>query len=212
MSRKKAEYRMGTGATSMLMIFIVLCLTTLSILSYSTAKSDLAMTKRSLMMVETYYEAANRAQQIIAEIDAQNVKIRKDTLEAALKEAEEAYAQFESVERSYIEEAALEISGRMYAQAAEQIKVEGVDTTFTEGKYLSFSVDAGHDRLVRVILELLPPGDPERYRIICHNLVFIDNWELESEFELFQAPDMAMDEGEDQSEQDDDAGIELILD
>lgn len=67
---KAPEYRVGVGASSIVMIFIVLCLTTLGILSFSSARANLALTQRRTTQVQAYYGADAKAQRLIAEIDA----------------------------------------------------------------------------------------------------------------------------------------------
>lgn len=63
-------YRMGIGASSVLLIFVVLCLTTLGVLSYASARASQALTDRRQTQVEAYFEASAAAQRAIAEIDA----------------------------------------------------------------------------------------------------------------------------------------------
>lgn len=70
MTRVKPEYRVGIGASSILMIFVVLCLTTLGVLSYASARADLALTERRAERVMAYYEAAAGAQRQLTQIDA----------------------------------------------------------------------------------------------------------------------------------------------
>lgn len=63
------EYRVGVGASSILMIFIVLSLTTLGVLSFASARADLALSDRRQAQVEAYYAAEADAQALIAQID-----------------------------------------------------------------------------------------------------------------------------------------------
>lgn len=73
-----SEYRVGVGASSILMIFIVLCLTTLGVLSFVSAKANLSLTDRRTQQVTAYYESNARADALIAEIDAIISEARKD--------------------------------------------------------------------------------------------------------------------------------------
>lgn len=83
---KSAEYRVGIGASSILMIFIVLCLTTLGVLSFASARANLTLTQRRLEQVEAYYEGVAQAQTLLAQIDA-----------ALLAASEDADTYFEQV-------------------------------------------------------------------------------------------------------------------
>lgn len=67
--REKQNLSIGTGVPSILMIFVVLCLTTFGVLSISSGKADLNLTKKNGLQIEAYYEADGRAQEILMEID-----------------------------------------------------------------------------------------------------------------------------------------------
>lgn len=159
-NKHKQEYRVGTGATSMLMIFIVLCLTTLSILSYSSARADLAITKRNVEMNEKSNEAVCAAQRIIAEIDGQLVAARAQT------DDDDEYADLVSL-----------------------ISVDDVEINADESMELSFLVNAGYDRWLDVTMQITPLWDTStRYYLVRHVLSFDDDsWEPDfGDFMLFQ--------------------------
>ncbi len=78
-------YRVGVGASSVLMIFVVLSLTTLGVLSFASARANQTLTARRTAHVEGYYEASAVAQRALAEIDA---------LLMAAPEDDEAYAAY----------------------------------------------------------------------------------------------------------------------
>lgn len=69
MTQKKQEYRVGVGASSLLMILVVLCLATLAILSYLSAATDEKFTLREVEMAEGAYAAEARAQEALAALD-----------------------------------------------------------------------------------------------------------------------------------------------
>lgn len=75
---RSPQYRVGIGASSILMIFVVLCLTTLGVLSFATARANLQLTGRRQVQVEAYYTAAAEAQALIAEIDAALLEAGED--------------------------------------------------------------------------------------------------------------------------------------
>lgn len=64
------EYRIGVGAPSILMIFVILILTTLGVLSFASAKSDLTLTEKRLAQVSAYYESNAEAEALLSQIDA----------------------------------------------------------------------------------------------------------------------------------------------
>lgn len=69
MNREKSEYRVGVGASSVLMILVVLALTALSLLALSSARDTEALSRRNQSMVVDYYEAAADAQLRLMEAD-----------------------------------------------------------------------------------------------------------------------------------------------
>ena len=67
--KDKSKFQIGTGVTSILMIFVVLCLTTFAILSYASADADLDMTERHITFIEAYYDAYSKLNDEVAKID-----------------------------------------------------------------------------------------------------------------------------------------------
>ena len=67
--KNKGEFRIGTGASSILMILVVLSLTALALLSFTSARNNAALSKRNLDMTVAYYNAAAELQRTIAGMD-----------------------------------------------------------------------------------------------------------------------------------------------
>jgi hypothetical protein len=67
--KRKAEYRVGVGASSILMILVVLALAALSLLSLKAAQNNAALTARNLDMTLSYYRAAADVQRTLAAMD-----------------------------------------------------------------------------------------------------------------------------------------------
>lgn len=67
-NRVKKGLNPSVGASSILMIFMVLCLTTFGILSFSTARADLNLTKKNAAAVLSYYDADAKAQELLQQI------------------------------------------------------------------------------------------------------------------------------------------------
>ena len=61
---------MNSGATSRVLIFIVLCLATFGLLSLSSAKGDLSLAERQAEAVSAYYEADSKGQEWVRQVDA----------------------------------------------------------------------------------------------------------------------------------------------
>ncbi len=58
----------GTGYLSLMMIFVVLCLTILAALSFSAAESERKYSEKSAAYTKAYYEADTRAKQTYAQL------------------------------------------------------------------------------------------------------------------------------------------------
>lgn len=70
MKRNKQQSTfINIGSSSLLMVFLVLCLTTFAILSLSSAQSDYSFSKKFAEHKNEYYEASSRAEMILGEID-----------------------------------------------------------------------------------------------------------------------------------------------
>lgn len=57
------------GSSSLLVVFLVLCLATFAILSLSSAKSDYSFTERLSAHKSSYYDACSKAEVILGNID-----------------------------------------------------------------------------------------------------------------------------------------------
>lgn len=71
MSEKKVRKPagIGTGYLSIMMIFVVLCLTMLAALSYSTANGENKYSQKSAEYTKAYYTADLEAKRTLAEVD-----------------------------------------------------------------------------------------------------------------------------------------------
>lgn len=64
----KARSHFGVGIPSILMIFMVLCLTTFAILAVSTARADARMTGKNIERMQNYYQVKGEAEKKIAAV------------------------------------------------------------------------------------------------------------------------------------------------
>ena len=68
MSRKRGLP--GAGLSTVLLVFVILCLIVFSVLSLSTAKADLEMSQKIADRTKEYYQAQSRAGERLKQIDA----------------------------------------------------------------------------------------------------------------------------------------------
>ena len=69
MSKKKHEFTLNIGISSILFIFIILALVSFSTLSLSSAMSDYKLTSRLVSNSESYYKACEKAEEALSDCD-----------------------------------------------------------------------------------------------------------------------------------------------
>lgn len=67
---KKLKMSLGLGGPSIIMIFVILCLTTLGILSLTTANADWKLTTKNANFLTSYYDADSEVETWLADVDA----------------------------------------------------------------------------------------------------------------------------------------------
>ena len=94
---KQQSSFVNIGSSSLLIIFLILSLITFAILSLSGAKSDYSFSQRLANHKTAYYEASNRAERILGQIDealAANETLDGQQLEGIAIQAEEGIITF----------------------------------------------------------------------------------------------------------------------
>jgi type II secretory pathway component PulJ len=86
---KQYPSRMGVGASSILLILVIVSLTLFASLSLIQARADAALTKKTAVSTAAYYEADARAQQTIAALDdALQQGLSPETVEGVLLQSD----------------------------------------------------------------------------------------------------------------------------
>jgi len=78
---ERYKLKIGTGVTSIFMIFIILCLTAFGVLSFSASKADNKLSKKNAAYIESYYEKEGEIIRKIAEIDAKLSKVKNNAVD-----------------------------------------------------------------------------------------------------------------------------------
>lgn len=68
---KKTQFSINIGLSSILLIFVVLCLISFGILSFVSANSDLKLSQKVLTRTSKYYETCNVAEEMLADVHRQ---------------------------------------------------------------------------------------------------------------------------------------------
>lgn len=90
--RKNRQFGINVGSSSILLIFVILCLISFATLSMVTANADRKLSEKILDRTLAYYEACNQAEAALADTDR--------TLAAVYASAESEEAYFSTVGRS----------------------------------------------------------------------------------------------------------------
>lgn len=167
MKRNKQQSTfVNIGSSSLLIVFLVLCLTTFAILSLSSAQSDYSFSKRSAEHKTEYYEASSRAEMILGEID----QILAETAEQVNADSE--LASFE-----------LAAAARLDGKEIDSIPLS---CTGTEGEtIISYQVPSGAKQALNVSLLITNDSEHENYyKIQAWQLISTSDWNADNSLNL----------------------------
>lgn len=77
--KSKLSFSSGTGSASILIIFVILCLVSFATLSICSANADMKLSTKVLERTTAYYEAVNKAEQMLAQLDNTLIKMYETT-------------------------------------------------------------------------------------------------------------------------------------
>lgn len=164
MKRQTTRSPAAIGLVTLVLIFVLLCLMTLSVLSLVTARADLRQSTKSAEQTTAYYEAENRANDILLAI----IEIL-DRHENAPDST------------SFLSSVRLELES---SDTWEDLPYAGDGSilTFPDDTHINYTVPAGNERLLNVTLELSheEQKDGKHYRILEWNILSTHEWEPEN--------------------------------
>ncbi len=131
----KPKSGVQVGGTSIIMVFILLCLTVFAVLTLQSASADLRLANKSAEASTRYYEADAEAERILAQIDEVLYILSESAVD-------------ESSYRANLTRAAADL---------------GLPVTIS-GQTLTYSVPAGVNQRLEVGLELPWPATEERIK------------------------------------------------
>ncbi|MEY8356330.1 short-chain dehydrogenase [Lachnospiraceae bacterium 54-53] len=79
MAKQETGYRAGIGSSSLILIFIVMCLVTFGMLSLSTAKSEWNLAVRNAEAVTEYYRADSAGVDFLRLVSEKEEEVRKQS-------------------------------------------------------------------------------------------------------------------------------------
>lgn len=152
--KEKQRLSIGTGVSSILMIFVVLCLTTFGVLSFSSARADLNLTKKNGAQIEAFYIVDGIAQEILAEIDSLLYT-----------------AQSAGGDATIYEETVLSLLATVSPSLT-------IDKNEEDTLKVSYSVPLNEQQYLEVVLTILPYDSLKRYKINSYRLIQNENGEI----------------------------------
>ena len=182
--RTKGNFQFSVGGASILMIFVVLCLTAFGILSYVTANADSRISEKNAEAVQNYYKADGKIQEELKQIDAALLTAKTDAGQAAREGSldglkNQALYQGSGETQSILsaELNSSEKSAACYQVFARNllVKCPGVVIESTQGSddtlNCTLSADADQNRKIEVKLTVNPYTANERYKITDERLI-----------------------------------------
>lgn len=160
--RQRQKPIITIGVSSLLLIFLSLCLMIFAVLSLVSARADLSLSENMLRRTRTYYEAESSAADLLSSLDEALVLHYQDS------EDEENY-----------------FSGLGAALPQEDIPL------WLEGTSLSFAVPVGEEQQLSVRLELFYPEQPSDtfYTIESWKVENLRDWTPDTRQNVYIEPD-----------------------
>lgn len=152
--KDRIKFQAGTGITSILMIFVVLCLTTLGVLSYATAKNDSRLAQKNLDNMNNVYNASSDAQICIMNLH----KLLNDNWDKNISETD----NLNNIKNN--------IQSIVPDDNNENITVDMVDS----GVYLNIIID--NNRQYSIILEIGEENGTGTYNIKKYSIENSEQW------------------------------------
>ena len=79
MKKKTSRPLLTTGTSTLLLIFVSLCLLTFAVLSFLSARADQNLSRKTAERTSAYYEACNQAEDRLGETDQMLEKLWQET-------------------------------------------------------------------------------------------------------------------------------------
>ncbi len=197
MKDKQQSYFVNIGSSSLLVIFLILCLVTFAILSLSSAKSDYTFSERLAEHKRAYYEASARAEDIVGEIDSILYETSRKVGSAASSSHVDGeldlydnyiFAVSSALNGAFLTGAGSEdaLTGEGGVSSGDALAGDGgvsVICEQSEDEFLiSFQVPADERQELQVVLRVTDFRTSDRYyEVKTWKIVNVEDWEMEDE-------------------------------
>lgn len=99
MSKRKYP-TINIGSSSMLVVFIILCLVTFSVLSVASANNDRKYSEKIADRTTAYYEASNKAEELLSQIDDKLKQVYEQYNTEYLSQVPDALTSIDGIDTS----------------------------------------------------------------------------------------------------------------
>lgn len=163
MKRRRSKSFFNIGITSVILIFVILCLLTFSVLSLVSARADLRLSQKSAQRTTAYYESYNSAVEILREITA--------CIDSQLDQTDET---------TYFQNIMQQLDGK-----------NGI--SFSDERHLSYSVSLDTEEILAVSLTLsfTPFENGRYYRIDTWKTVSTHKWDPDTNLPVFNSENIS---------------------
>ena len=181
--KPKRNIQFSVGWSSILMIFVVLCLTAFGILSYITAGSDYKLSEKTAQNEQDYYDMLRQSEKKLQTIDAAVLQARSDAQRASASGSCDGltdggdYRSIPAVETALKSSEPPADKCRTCCAVFLQTRLAKQGVTFSnssEGKLpvnAEFSVAGDRNRSMRVSLVIDPFSGGERCRVTGREVI-----------------------------------------
>lgn len=184
--KRKGSIHLSVGASSILMIFVVLCLTTFGVLSYVTANADAKISTKNAEMVENYYAGSTAAEKQLQQVDStllaakadaelavENGNVDATKYDASYKSHDQIHSVVDIINGTLPKEQKCKLVYRSFSEMLlTSIPGFSIDAG-TDGEPLRFTyvTDAGSGHHLETKFTVNPYGDSNRYTVTSKKLI-----------------------------------------
>ncbi len=161
--RQKNSFGLNIGSSSILVIFILLCLITFATLSLVSANADYKLSKRIAARTDSYYAANNKAQEMLRVMD--------EAMQTALSDATDLDAYHQKLTDS--------LSKIKYVTVGYDTHTVSID----------YRTPISDSQTLHVTLQALYPASTKRYEITAWQVENTDTWDADDSIQLIDPDD-----------------------
>lgn len=96
-SSRLSNVSIGIGGSLIIVIFVVLCLTIFSVLSFTTAYSDLKLSRKTEQITVDYYDIHGRAEEKLSEISDKMMEYKSNSSDGFSRFMEEKIGEIDGI-------------------------------------------------------------------------------------------------------------------